>query len=71
MFLKYHRNNGDDVKFLFNVNFKNLRLLSGDKFQHEEVLHMDLPSQVVDNNKHLGILGSAVDGLVCLYDFSN
>jgi F-box interacting protein len=71
MFLKYHRNNGDDVKFLFNINFKNLKLLSGDKFRHEEVLDMDLPSQFVDNNKHLGILGSALDGLVCLYDFSN
>jgi hypothetical protein len=32
IFFKFHRNNGDDVKFLFNINFKNLRLLSGDKF---------------------------------------
>jgi len=68
MFLKYHGNNDDDVELLFNINFKNLRLLEGDKFQH---LDMGLPSQFVDGNEHLGILGSAVDGVICLYDVNN
>jgi hypothetical protein len=69
--LKYHGNNGDDVELLFNINFKNLSLLSGDKFQKEVSLDMDLPSQFVDYNKHLGIIGSAIDGVICLYDVSN
>jgi len=65
--LKYH---GDDVKLLFNINFKKLRLLSGDKFQHEVSLNMHLPPPFVGSN-HLAILGSAVDGVICLYDVNN
>lgn len=66
---KYHGNNGDDVGLLFNINSKNLSLLSGDKFKPLNMVN--LPSQFVDYNKQLGILGSAVDGVICLYDVYN
>jgi len=58
----------DDVKPLFNINDR-LYLRSGDNFQNEKELDMNLPSPFDD--RHFHILGSAIQGILCLYIADN
>lgn len=59
----------DDVKPLFNINDR-LYLRSGDNFQHEVELDMNLLPSPFDA-KHFNILGSAIHGILCLYLVDN
>ncbi|RHN41305.1 putative F-box domain, galactose oxidase/kelch, beta-propeller, F-box associated interaction [Medicago truncatula] len=67
-----HYNDHPDVKLLFNTNMTlspRLYLCSGEHFKIESELEMEFPSSFL--NKNLSILGSAIHGVICLYEVSN